>query len=75
MTCTINLSVHWHPQFGKWTTSKRENNRKVKKGMAERKRNKQRVRQEIMDRDMDEEEPELDEEEDDKEGYSLKLNK
>ena len=51
------------------------NNRKVKKGTAERKRNRQRVRQEMMDRDVDEEEPELEEEEEEEEGYNSKLNK
>ena len=50
-------------------------NRKVKKGTAERKRNRQRVRQEMMDRDVDVEEPELDEEEEGEEGYNSKLNK
>jgi len=54
------------------------NSRKVKKGTAERKRNRQRVRQEMMEgnMDVDEDEPALDdEEEEDEDDDNLKLNK
>jgi len=51
------------------------NSRKVKKGTAERRRNRQRARQEMSDNpDIDEEEPELEDDEEE-EGGNLKLNK
>lgn len=52
------------------------NSKKVKKGTAERRKNRERVRQEMADGDEVMEEPDLEDEEDDEEdGLNVKLNK